>query len=168
MLDPACFTVLDQLWGPHTVDHFASILTRQLPRYCSRYRNPGSEAADAFTVSWQGENNWLFPPPYLIPRILLHMAYGMEEGTLIIPEWPSARWWPLLVSHQNTWQPFVCDSRRILPYNGLFSPGVEASSIFAAGAPAFAVMALHLKFTLLVTNWVSSIGPLRGKAVLGQ
>ena len=36
MLDPACFNYLDALWGPHTIDRFASLKTKQLERYCSR------------------------------------------------------------------------------------------------------------------------------------
>ena len=35
MLDPKCFRDIDWLWGPHTVDRFASIKTKQLDRYCS-------------------------------------------------------------------------------------------------------------------------------------
>ena len=97
MLDPACFRYIDQLWGPHTVDRFASLQTRQLERFCSRYRNPRCEAVDAFTISWLKENNWIFPPPYLIPRVLKHMSAAGEIGTLLIPRWPSAVWWPLLV-----------------------------------------------------------------------
>jgi len=76
--------------GPHTVDRFASLQTRQLERFCSRYCNPRCEAVDAFTISWLKENNWIFPPPYLIPRVLKHMSAGGEIGTLLIPRWPSA------------------------------------------------------------------------------
>ena len=52
-LDPLVFQRLDEEWGPHTVDRFASVHTKQLPRYCSRFLNPGCEAVDAFTVSWR-------------------------------------------------------------------------------------------------------------------
>jgi len=88
MLDPACFRYIDQLWGPHTVDHFASLQTRQLERFCSRYHNPRCEAVDAFLISWLKENTWIFPPPYLIPCVLKHMSAGGEIGTLLLPRWP--------------------------------------------------------------------------------
>ena len=39
MLDRSCFMSLDGLWGPHTVDRFASIKTKQLDRFCSRFLN---------------------------------------------------------------------------------------------------------------------------------
>ena len=70
MLDHSCFRILDELWGPHLVDRFDSENTKQLDRFCSRYLNPGCEAADAFTVWWAGVNNWLFPSPFLVPCVL--------------------------------------------------------------------------------------------------
>ena len=50
----------------------------------------GYEAVDAFTVSWARDYNWLFPPPYLVPRVLRHMSDEGEDGTLSVPEWHSA------------------------------------------------------------------------------
>ena len=147
MLDPFCFHYIDEVWGPHTVDRFASVQTKQLERYCSRYRNPGCEAVDAFTVTWSDENNWLFPPPYLIPRVLRHMSAGGEDGTLLVPQWPSAVWWPLLVEMTGSWRAFVTDSIVIQPYEGIFLSGAEASSIFTAGIPSFHIIALRLCFS---------------------
>ena len=50
-------TYLDSFWGPHTVDRFANASNAHLPRFNSRFRVPGSEAVDACSVSWTGENN---------------------------------------------------------------------------------------------------------------
>ena len=147
MLDRSCFMSLDRLWGPHLVDHFASEKTKQLDRFCSRFLNPGCEAANAFTLSWTGVNNWLFPPPFLVPRVLRHMSVGKEDGTLLVPEWRSAPWWPLLVTRRGRWREFVVDSRQIQPYEGIFVPGSAASSIFSSGTPAFSLLALKLKFS---------------------
>ena len=142
MLDRSCFMSLDRLWGPHLVDRFACEKTKQLDRFCSRFLNPGCEAADPFTVSWAGVNNWLFPPPFLVPRVLRHMSVGKEDGTLLVPEWRSAPWWPLLVTRCGSWREFVVDSRQIQPYEGIFVPGSAASSIFSSGTPAFSLLAL--------------------------
>ena len=65
MLNPEIFAVADLRWGPHSIDRFSSFKTRQIPHFCSRWLNPLMEYLDAFTASWQNENNWLFPPPYL-------------------------------------------------------------------------------------------------------
>ena len=40
MLNPNIFAVAVILWGPHTIDHFSSFKTRQVPRFCSRWLNP--------------------------------------------------------------------------------------------------------------------------------
>ncbi|XP_020622256.1 uncharacterized protein LOC110059878 [Orbicella faveolata] len=74
ILDSKCFCYIDQLWGSHTVNRFASIKTKQLDRYCIQYRNPGCEASNVFTVSWSSHNNWNFPPPLLIPKVLRHLC----------------------------------------------------------------------------------------------
>ena len=96
MLHPDIFAALDILWGPHTIDRCSSFRSRQLPRFNSRWANPCSEGVDAFSFRWDNENNWLFPPPKLIPRVLQHLAFSKAEGTLIVPEWPSAHWWSLV------------------------------------------------------------------------
>ena len=71
------------------MDRFASLQTRQLERFCSRYRNPRCEAVKAFTISLLKENNMIFPSPYLIPCVLKHMSAGGEIGPLLIPWWSS-------------------------------------------------------------------------------
>ena len=57
MLNPVVFADIEKLWGPHSVDRFASCHNCQIPRFNSRCWNPGSEAVDAFTVNWEGEIN---------------------------------------------------------------------------------------------------------------
>ena len=85
-----------------------------------------------------------------MPRVLRHMAVGGEDGTLLVPEWQSAPWWPLLVARRGTWRKFVTDAWRIQPYAGIFIAGSAASSVFSTGIPAFALLALRLKFSSMV------------------
>ncbi|CAC5416181.1 unnamed protein product [Mytilus coruscus] len=47
------FKLVDDMWGPHTVDRFASNLNKKLPRCNSKFWNPGVEAVDAFTQNWK-------------------------------------------------------------------------------------------------------------------
>jgi len=131
------------VWAPHTVDLFASVKTRQLHRFCSRFPNPGCEAVDAFTISWAGDYNWLFPPPYLVPPVLYHMSEGGEDGTLLVPEWHSAPWWPLRITKHGTWRGFVTNAIRIQPYKGIFVPGAAAICVFTTGVPPFGLLALQ-------------------------
>ena len=95
-LNPCLFDYLDGMWGPHTVDCFASFYKTQLCRYFSRYWNPGAEAVDAFTVAWCNEVCWWVPPLYLVMRVVKHARACAAKGTLIVPLWKSAPFWPVL------------------------------------------------------------------------
>ena len=90
------FEILERKWGPHTIDRFASYYNKKTVRFNSRFWNPGSEAIDAFTQNWKGENNWLAPPIHLISRVILQIVHCQAQATLICPEWKSAPFWPLL------------------------------------------------------------------------
>ena len=54
---PEFFADLDRLWGQHRVDRFANAANAHLPRFNRRFRVPGTEAVDAFSISWNGDNN---------------------------------------------------------------------------------------------------------------
>jgi hypothetical protein len=111
------FAYLDGLWGPHTVDRFASADNRQplcpphAGRFCSQYFHPEAEWVDALSVSWGGENNWVFPPTHLVGSAVAHLRAGGAPATLICPTAPWAPWWPALCLGAG-WAP---DVRRVVP-----------------------------------------------------
>jgi hypothetical protein len=76
------FSFIDDLWGAHSIDRFASIMNRKTERFNSLFWNPGSEAVDAFTQNWHGENTWLIPPIYLVVRNIKHLLFHKAQGTL--------------------------------------------------------------------------------------
>ncbi len=90
------FTILEQKWGPYSIDRFASYYNKKTVRFNSKYWNPGAEAIDAFTQNWAQENNWLVPPICLLPRVIMHLLQCKAEATLVCPEWRSAPFWTLL------------------------------------------------------------------------
>jgi hypothetical protein len=96
------FAYLDGLWGPHSIDRFASADNRQplgaphTGRFCSLFFHPEAEWTDALTLPWDGENNWLFPPVYLVGEAVAHLRASGAPGTLIAPYAPWASWWPSL------------------------------------------------------------------------
>lgn len=112
---PQVFRRLDNLWGPHTLDRFASAQNTQLPRYNSRMYDGQCTAIDAFTQDWATETNWLVPPIRLIAKTLLHLRACRASGTIIVPHWPRQTWWPLLqeiatappiwLSQRDVWHP---------------------------------------------------------------
>ena len=64
------FIHLDGLWGPHSIDRFASSYNAKLPRFNSRFLQPGTEAVDAFSQDWSCENNWIVPPTTVVGKVL--------------------------------------------------------------------------------------------------
>jgi hypothetical protein len=99
------FDHIDSLWGPHTVDCFASFYNAKLKRFFSRFWNPGCQGVYAFFQSWEGENCLIVPPVHLVPRVLSYMNTQSTIGTLIVPYWTSAVFWPLL------WQRYLPNIR---------------------------------------------------------
>ena len=93
------FAYLDGLWGPHTVDRFATLDNCQplgapnTGRFCSQYFHPSAEWVDAFTVPWTGENNWVFPPTHMVGEAVAHLRTSGAVGTVIVPDAPWAPWW---------------------------------------------------------------------------
>ena len=75
------FLYLEDRWGPHTVDRFACSYNAKLPRFNSRFLQPGTEAVDAFSQDWSSGNNWLVPPTILVGRLLDHMRDCKAVGS---------------------------------------------------------------------------------------
>jgi len=115
------FQVLNSKFGPFLVERFASVLDRheQVPRFCSRgdvmtanWEHPITEAEwlpDAFIDEWvslpgqPAMENYCVPPLPLLMRTVLHMAKTRSMGTIVVPKWISAPWWPILMCIGTQW-----------------------------------------------------------------
>ena len=95
-LNDSIYSRLNAKWGPFTIDRFACTYNKKTKRFNSRFYQPEGESVDAFTQNGHNENNWLFPPPILIPRVIAHMKTCATEGTLVVPFWKSAVFWTIL------------------------------------------------------------------------
>ena len=67
-IQPHIFQWVTTLWGPFTIDRFATWYNTKCNRFNSRFWNPGCEGINAFSLNWQGENNRVVPPPSQIVR----------------------------------------------------------------------------------------------------
>ena len=92
-LPPASFRKVQELFGPHSVDLFATRDNRLLPRFVSWRPDPESVATDAFMFPLKGENPYCFPPVACIPRLLREVLHQQATVTLIAPDW-STPWMP--------------------------------------------------------------------------
>ena len=96
------FFELDGLWGPHTIDRFATsrnaqpLLQPNTGRFCSSFYEDEAECVDSLGADWSGDNNWCFPPYKLIGLTIYHLRRCRAVGTLVVPYWAHGPFWPLL------------------------------------------------------------------------
>ena len=101
---------------------------------------------DTFTCDWGGELNWWCPPPYLVPRLIRHAQVTGALGTLVVPQWYSAPYWPLLFPDGIHPAEFVKELLVLPVWQSLILPGVSGSSLFN-GNPNVEMLALRLDFS---------------------
>ena len=99
-LSTSIFTTISNLWGPFTVDRFASDINTKLGRFNSKFWCPNTECVDALSTSWVNENNYVVPPVHLVIKTVRHMEKCKALGVLVVPLWFSASFWP-----------FICDNK---------------------------------------------------------
>ncbi|CAH3199245.1 unnamed protein product [Porites evermanni] len=80
------------------VDCFANYYTAKLPRFFSRFWNPGTSGIDFFAQELSSENCLVVPPVSLVARVIHYLSLQKAMATLVVPLWPSSSFWPLLTS----------------------------------------------------------------------
>ena len=138
------FCQLSNMWGKFSVDRFASNLNCKCIRFNSRVWCVGSEAVDALAQTWSGELNWWVPPPKLIAKCVNKIVSEKASGTLVIPVWESAPFWPL-ISENSVFRDFVKD-HRLLPQVNVIKAGKGNNGIFAEEPLKFKMIALKISF----------------------
>ena len=92
------FERLNVLFGPFSVDLFASRINHQLPKYVAWKKDPGSWATNALTVDFNTlPHAYAFPPFSLIPTVLQKVDREKAEITMIVPMWKAQTWFPQLL-----------------------------------------------------------------------
>jgi hypothetical protein len=146
-LHPSLFKMLDNIWGPHEVDMFASTLNHQVPRFFAWNHQPGAEAIDAFCQDWTAFSGYANPPFCLITRVLSQLQRQRATITLITPIWVTTPWFPLLLE-------MCIDYPIILPdWRDLFLPGCQGNQT-PMNNPAWRAAAWRVSGnTSLITNF---------------
>lgn len=89
-------TALNKLSCEPTVDLFASQLNAQFDTYVSFRPDPQAIAVDAFCFKWKMYTFYAFPPFSVLPRVLQKIRIEEASGILVVPDWPTQVWYPLL------------------------------------------------------------------------
>ena len=92
------FDMLDQVWGPRTMDWTASQSNTQLPRFCSWMFDQEATCIDVLKSLHPRENGFSNPPFSLIGRILQLVRIRKVTMSIVAPVWRSQPWWPVLTS----------------------------------------------------------------------
>ena len=92
-LSEEAFAIVEDLFGPHTIDLMASRRNTQLARFFSRWLDPAAAATDALIRPWAGEGNcYCHPPIVMIPKVLAKLKLERCELTLVAPVWATQPW----------------------------------------------------------------------------
>ena len=78
------------------------ITMQRLNDFFPHFWNPGCAGVDAFFQQRTGENCLVVPPVNIITQVLSYMVSQKYKGTLIVPSWPSAVFWPILWQRYET------------------------------------------------------------------
>ena len=134
------FRVVDDKWGPHTMDSFATLANRQLDRFCTfepvnhsgktTVYNALSEITKvgAFAVNLKHENSYANPPFALLEPWIHKIVREEATGTVIAPVWPKEPWFKLLTDLS------IDAPLRLKHTDDLFLPASTNSKI-GVGAP---------------------------------
>ena len=98
MLSKDIFHKLTEVFFVPEIDLFASRLNHQVMKYISWLPDPNSIMVDALSCDWNRFNNvYIFCPFSLIHRAVQKMMGEGVRAILIIPDWPTASWYPLVL-----------------------------------------------------------------------
>ena len=95
-LTPVFFAILDRMWGPMSIDAFANSYNKKINRFFSLFHSPGCEGINAFAYDWSQEFCLLVPPVSVIGKTLNHLLLCKAKAVLVVPEWHSSYFWPIL------------------------------------------------------------------------
>ncbi len=110
-IDNESFDYLQHEFGTFTVDRFADSQNAKTNRFDSRYHTPGAENINTFTSNWREEFNWVCPPISCIATALKHAKICRSTGVLLIPEWKSSYFWPLITPNGRHFYDFIKKSQ---------------------------------------------------------
>ena len=107
-IDDHIFNSIIQTWGTPDIDLFATRINHKLPLYVSWKPDPGSYAIDAFSITWDQQLIYCFPPFSILWRTLDKISREEAEAILVMPLWPTQSWFPfamsMLVDHPLVFQ----------------------------------------------------------------
>ena len=98
------------------------------------------------SVSWNDEVCWWVPPLYLVSRVIKHAKACAAMGTLIVPAWRSAPFWPMLCTDGVHFAGFVRRWTKIKYHDYLIRDGRSGNNIGSAMNTDTDILAIFIDF----------------------
>ena len=144
------FEILSMLinrWGTLDIDYFASEHNAKLPVFFSKFWCYKSAGVDAFTFDWGQGFGLYVPPVILVSRVLRKMESCRAKGILVVPEWRSANFWPLICSSYGQMKSFVLDWMYLPTEKSFYTACKNGIGMFGTEDLKFNMLALYIQFT---------------------
>ena len=145
-LKPTVFSWLESAWGPillinlliaTTVSCLVSIA--DVGTLAQRQLILSSWIGVVKTTGGAHQSAWF-------PGLLGHAQVCRDEGTLIVPEWESAPFWPLLHPAVQRFADFVVYVQELPLSESLFLPGLSGFTLYNGRMPNTSVLAVRCNF----------------------
>lgn len=133
-------------WGRLDLDYFASEHNAKLPVFYSKFWCYKSSGVDAFTFDWSQSFGLYVPPVILISRVLKKMESCRAKGILVVPEWRSASFWPLICPTYGQMKPFILDWMYLPTEKRFYTPCKNGIGMFGTEDLKFNMLALCIQF----------------------
>ena len=137
------FLLINEKFGFFELDCFASQSNKKCLRYYSKFQEKDSEGVNFFAQSIPKVNLFVFPPVQIITPTLYHLQLHKSFGTLIVPLWMSAVFWPFLCADGRHFNHFIKD---FIIFNPFYSSGPFVNSNMFKGYKKFDTLALRFSF----------------------
>ena len=85
---------LEQVWGPFSIDLFAS-RTNPKHQLIAAGTDRAAQTVDALSIPWRDHFAYMFPPFSLIMRCLEKICLEQATAVLVAPVWQNQLWYPL-------------------------------------------------------------------------
>lgn len=96
-LHPSIVQTIFQILGTPNIDLFATKSNHKLQVYCSPIPDPLAYACDSLSINWTGMFAYAFPPPILVPKVLLKVRKETCTLLLVAPYAPHQSWFPQIL-----------------------------------------------------------------------
>lgn len=125
-LNDRSFDLIVDTWGTPNIDLFASRLNYKVSKFISWSPDPLCFDVDALTTFWGNLGLcYAFPPFSIIGKVLAKAITDQAELLLIVPEWKTQHWFPMIKQLKlivaegkpNPLRLHMCNSTLCLPFN---------------------------------------------------